>query len=112
MPMDLTPLNDLVEETYIRAVNENRYHDALATVVFAYLLARSRQDKEAERQFLGLMQSTVELALHKEHSIDNSECSFCGTQYPAARLFGGQEATICSSCAALANSYFRGELSE
>lgn len=104
--MDQVSIEALLGPAYVRAIDEGRYHDALAIVFAAYLAARGEQDSGIEKGLLALLRTTIDLKLHKEHQVDDTTCSFCRTKAVSDQRIGGLNAIICRSCSMIIHGYF------
>ncbi len=80
------------------AVQEKRFHDALALAYAHYLIARELKDQDP---FLVGMKSAIEGLLPADDPANRAECSFCGRAPPDVRLAAGPKGFICDACVKL-----------
>jgi hypothetical protein len=80
-----------------KAMQEKRYHDALAVAYAHYLLARATK-LEDDELFLSGIKAAVDGLLPADDPANRTECSFCGRAPPDVRLAAGPRVFICNEC--------------
>jgi hypothetical protein len=96
-----------IESTYLLAIDEHRYHDALAAAILIYLMS---QGGESRAGAIGLIQTVASIILEKEQGVTTESCSFCGEKPPKVKLgmggTGNKTSYICNSCVDLFHASF------